>query len=67
MMTIHNYVHALLLSFTNIYFIPSPEKSPHSSGPGAAVGVVGAMLAVVAVTAVVVLTVYCFMCARKKG
>ena len=35
---------------------------------GAAVGgVVGSILTVIAVTAVVVLTVYCFMCARRKG
>ena len=74
-----NYAHALLFSFTNMtllccfncYFISSPEKSPDSSAPidfeAAVGGVVGAMLGVVSVTAVVVLTVYCFMCARRKG
>ena len=67
----HNGVNHVYCSFIHIVSIhfPSPEKSPGNSATiGAAVGgVIGAMLVVVAVTAVIVVTVYCFMCARRKG
>ena len=59
------------MELTNMFlrFISLPENSPDNSdsiGPAVG-GVVGAFLAVVSVTAVVVLTVYCYMCARRKG
>ena len=68
------YVHVLILLY-NFYdvliakYVHLSVNFPDNSAIiGAAVGgVVGAMVTVVAVTAMVVLTVYCFICARRKG